>query len=186
MLLTKEESSFVVVPDGVYTAELADYKETTGKFGPNLKLFFNITGPIDEYVGASVTMLCPKKLQVGNKLDLALQALGIIAEVGQDVDIDSVLGVPCSVLVATKDQDGKTYSNIMKILPPAPARPAPRPVAAAPAPRPVVAAQRPVAAAPAARPVAAAPAQRPVPPRQAPQQAPAEEVAPAPAAGPWD
>jgi hypothetical protein len=156
--VTKEESSFVVVEDGVYEAELATVDDIEGRYGPSMKFNFTITGPdsvAPEFIGMTVNMLCTAKLAPGNKLDEALVALGGAVEIGEDVDPADYIGTKCRVSVQAKEKDGKTYANVIRVLPfkraAGGAPPAQRP-AAAPAQRP--------AAAPAQRP-AAAPAQRP-------------------------
>jgi len=139
VLFKMEEQENIPLEDGEYDAVLANLQEQAqGKFGPCVRFVFSVSG--GQYDGVSASTLCAAKLTPGNKLDTILRALGSEPlEVGETIDGENLIGKPCRIYVEPKEQNGKTYNNVVKVKPPR----AGTPVAAAPAAAPAAPAAAP-------------------------------------------
>lgn len=109
------------IPEGVYVARVDGFEQGTHeKYGETLKWTFTIQDTRSEVHGATVTAMCSTKVSPKSKLFSWLQAFGVMLEVDQQFDIESLLGQLCRVRVKnntqTKIVNGTektiTYSNV--------------------------------------------------------------------------
>lgn len=108
------------VDEGSYIAQVTGVKENPkGNYGPFLMWFFKLKNPTldQEPLGkdAVVTGITPCEFEAGKKLDMWLQAMGIVAETGEVVDTQDAIGTVVRILV--EDYEGKdgVTSRVMKV-----------------------------------------------------------------------
>ena len=119
MKIRAEEGGFekAHIPEGIHHAELIGINDAPdGQYGPRIALDFQVyyskkEGP------AKIGRVFGKKLTPKSQLWSAIEALGGKTEIGEDFDMDSMLGNPCRVMVEDyKDQNsGDTVSGINKV-----------------------------------------------------------------------
>jgi hypothetical protein len=117
--LTASKQEFEVLPVGEYLAQITDYEETTGNFGPQFKFRFEIVKP-KAHAGKALSAWCSQKLTSGSKKSKLWgwveSAFNRPIEVGEQVDLDDLVGrqVVLVVITDTKD-DGSEYNTISSI-----------------------------------------------------------------------
>lgn len=122
MKITKRE--FVTLETGTYPATVASLIETEGKFGPQLQWEFALEGD------STIRGWCSTSLST--KSTLYKWTRSLLGSVPDELDTDTLAGMPCrlSVVVKTHD-DGSEYNRVENVLPPrASAKRVPVPVVA--------------------------------------------------------
>jgi len=114
MRLSKEEASGAI-EEGVYTAKLNAIEEKDGKWGPFLSWAFKIDDSDSDFDGVVVLGMTPTKWAEGEKTDKWLQAFGVDASVGDDFDLDDIIGKKVQIMVQNKTQGDKEYSNVISL-----------------------------------------------------------------------
>ena len=109
------------IPEGIYVARVDGLVTVNHEtYGEGIKWTFTVQDTRPEVHGASVTAMCSTKVSPKSKLFSWLQAFGIILDVDQQFDIESLLGQVCKVRVKNNTQTkvvngverSITYSNV--------------------------------------------------------------------------
>lgn len=113
-VMTAEESSFEMIPEGtIIAAKVAEIEKKTLDFGDRLNWKFEITesGPYKEYkingsTSLKFTIDPPSKFY-----EWAVQLTGRTFEVGESVDTDDLIGLPCRIEIEHQQdkQDEERY-----------------------------------------------------------------------------
>lgn len=106
-----------LVEDGVYPAKLTAIKQFENAYGPRLGFEFTLGGTA---AGQTVMRSTTPKLTAKSKLaDLIQGITGELLspeEVYSGVDLETLIGKPCQVLVRqSRSKNGKVYSNIEQV-----------------------------------------------------------------------
>ena len=120
MLKPKSRESAAVVPDGTYRAALSKVSQFENAYGSRIGFEFTLQSKGVE--GAKVMRSTSPNLSPSGKLADLLR--GILAreltteELTKGVDVESLVGHECSVLVlSAKGKNGATYSNVERVFP---------------------------------------------------------------------
>jgi len=115
------------VPEGIYSARVDGLESINhAEYGEGIKWSFTIQDPNNSAVhGAIVTTISSTKVSPKSKLYSWLQAFGILLDVDQQFDIESLLGQMCRIKVANKIQKKVvggvertlTFSNVIGVGP---------------------------------------------------------------------
>ncbi len=119
MKIKAEESNGFERPhiqEGLHHAEfLSSNDAPDGKFGARIALDF-VVYPGKTQKPVKIGRVFGKKLTPKARLWEALESIGATLEVGKELDIDSLLGSRCRVMVEDyKDNEGKMVSGITKV-----------------------------------------------------------------------
>lgn len=111
--LTATKSEFEVYPVGEYLAQVVDFEETEGNFGPQFRFRFEFLKP-KAYAGKQISAWCSKKLAGGSKKSKLWTwveaAYNRPLTEGEEVDIDLLIGRQVVLVVVTEpksDGDGE-------------------------------------------------------------------------------
>jgi hypothetical protein len=134
--ITRPLTNQTIVQEGVYNGceiESADIMEMDSQFhetGKRDVLNLKVRIPLPN--GDSATLFYAPNLAWGAKSRMVklLQDLEALPDPGEDLDLDSLVGMKVTVFVENVEKDDKTYSNIVKmkkekgtaVRPPVPAR----------------------------------------------------------------
>ncbi len=120
MLKPKSRESAAVVPDGTYRAALSKVSQFENAYGSRIGFEFTLQSKGVE--GAKVMRSTSPNLSPSGKLADLLR--GILArelttdELTKGVDVESLVGAECSVLVlSATGKNGVTYSNVERVFP---------------------------------------------------------------------
>lgn len=104
------------IPEGLHHAELLSNSDAPdGKFGARIALDFVVYHSKTEKP-VKIGRVFGKKLTPKAQLFDALESIGANLEVGNNFDIDSLLGNKCRVMIEDyKDNEGKVVSGITKV-----------------------------------------------------------------------
>jgi len=119
----KEAEAPEPIPVGVYPAKLTYWEERdTGKFGPFVRLEFEITK--GDCAGSKRSLVASAKLTKGknsettSKLFKAISVLlGREPRPDEEVSLKELLGVGCQILVEDKQGDDNGWQNVSKLMP---------------------------------------------------------------------
>lgn len=120
MLLKPKSAPAVVVPDGTYRATLSKVTQFENAYGQRIGFEFALQGKgVD---GLKVMRSTAPNLSASSKLaDVLRGLLGrelTAKELEAGVDVEKLVGLPCSVLVLqAKGKTGAVYSNVERIFP---------------------------------------------------------------------
>jgi hypothetical protein len=111
-----EKTIYTVLETGVYPATVESIEETSGQFGPQLKVKFDLGG--DNHISAWASQA------LGEKSKLGKWTRAILGNIPETLDTASLIGKPCrlSVTVKTRD-DGTEYNRVDEVLAPKAATP---------------------------------------------------------------
>ena len=114
---TAEEAA-TTVPEGEFDGEVSGVQDMDGQHGPMVRIEFTLATD-DEWDGRRVTGLASKKLNETTKLGRWVAAIiGHMPEVGEEVTIEDLLHKHCRVVIKHKTSpDGKTFANVVEVLP---------------------------------------------------------------------
>lgn len=122
ILTAKESEAPEPIDEGLYTASLIKTEESKGNFGEYIKFFFEIIE--GKFKGIAKTYLASKKLSFNKSgknsklFDLVKTLTGDTVNSGYQLDIDSLLGKTCMILVKTdKTENGTTYQSVREVMP---------------------------------------------------------------------
>lgn len=114
MGITVPQTTYRVIPAGWYTAKLFSVEETEGKFGPQLKLQWDL----GEVEGQQTELMswCSKTFSSKSKLyEIATVLFKKQIKDGYALDTDHIIGREADVMVETKlTGDGKEFSKITR------------------------------------------------------------------------
>ena len=127
MKVVKEKAD--VIAEGLYTAKLQAIDEGEGKFGAYFRWTFKIIDDDGEYDEKQVTGQSNTRFTVGGKLEKWVGAFGMQAEVGEEIDLDDLIGHKVQIMVGNKVQNDREYSNVVQVLSIRVKKPKPAPVA---------------------------------------------------------
>ncbi len=118
-----EKTVYTVLDTGVYPATVESIEETTGQFGPQLKVKFDLGN--DNSLSAWTSQALSDKSKLGQ------WTKAILGAIPETLDTSTLIGKPCrlSVVLKAKD-DGTEYNRIDAVLAPkaaAPKGPKPQP-----------------------------------------------------------
>lgn len=120
-ILTAEKQVWEVFPTGEYLAQITDFEEESGNFGPQFRIKFELVKP-KAHAGKSISGWCSQKLISGNKKSKLWgwveAAWNRPVEVGEEVDLDDLVGRQVVLVVITESkEDGTEYNKISAIKP---------------------------------------------------------------------
>lgn len=182
-VLTK--TKFVPIPEGVYNLKIVKFETKEQKAQPGTFYYLWTIQVLDtlpeEFIGKDTFgVITAMELTENNNLSKFLTNVGIAVDVGEDIDIDTLINFKFvgKIIISTNQKSGKANNGLGTVTIPeyknfearqqrggSTAKPVQR-QAAAPAPAPAPAVRQPVAQSvqrPAARPTAAVPASAPRP-----------------------
>ncbi len=120
MLKPKSKENAAIVPDGTYKAALSKVTQFDNAYGQRIGFEFTLQSKGVE--GAKVLRSTSPNLSPSGKLADLLR--GILAreltadELTKGVDVESLVGAECSVLVlSATGKNGVTYSNVERVFP---------------------------------------------------------------------
>jgi hypothetical protein len=130
MALTLTASDYTVVDDGEYPAKFTGYDARETQFGDAVIMSFELMD--EEHHGITVSGMASQKLSPKSKLRGWIEGmLGRALAVGENVNIDALIGSKVMLYITTEDTDKGMFNRIEKIR-------VPKKKAAKPAPKPVV------------------------------------------------
>lgn len=133
MGIVVEQTVFEPIPTGEYPAKVASVEEVEGKYGPQLKINFDLTAPGLE--GRKLAAWTNRIFAHGKPLfTLAEAAFGAPIPEGYALNTDDVVGRPLRLVIVEKTKDGKTFSRVEGYKPAAKKVKAPAPTAPPPPP----------------------------------------------------
>ena len=107
MGIVKEESSFELVEEGMYPVEVVDVMKE--RQYNSFRITFEILE--GEYEGETVLGWVQRVLKDGWKLDRWLKALGIELEIGEEFEIEDILGSQATAQVIVHEKDDGSVLN---------------------------------------------------------------------------
>lgn len=122
--VTKTETQVVMIPNGMYVAQVSGISEATGtgKFGKWYALKFQFTlfdqnpeinnKPVSGMVFYKMINNVPS-INPGDKLDSWLTALGITVSMNTQFDVEKLVGAPCYVKVENSESGGKDRKSVV-------------------------------------------------------------------------
>ena len=104
------------IPEGLHHAVFLNISEAPdGKFGARVALDFAVYYSKTQKP-VKIGRVFGKKLTPKSQLWEALEAIGAELEVGEEIDINTLVGRKCRVMIEDyKDNEGKTVSGISKV-----------------------------------------------------------------------
>ncbi len=116
-LFKVESSGLPLIKEGEYEAVFDGYEDVEkAKFGPTIKLKFRITE--GEYKDTVIDMLASAKLTPKTKFGQVVSTLkGGELKVDEELDLESLVGTPCTIVVVTIHADSGDFSRIEKLKP---------------------------------------------------------------------
>jgi hypothetical protein len=104
------------IPEGLHHAVFLNIKDAPdGKFGARVALDFAVYYSKNQKP-VTIGRVFGKKLTPKSQLWDALEAIGADIEVGKEIDINSLVGRKCRVMIEDyKDNEGKLVSGISKV-----------------------------------------------------------------------
>jgi len=120
VLKPKAKEQADLVPDGSYKAELTKINQFQNAYGE--RIGFEFTLKDKAVAGLKVMRSTSPQLSASGKLaDVLRGILGrelTTAELSKGIDVDSLVGMECGVLVLqAKAKNGNIYSNVERIFP---------------------------------------------------------------------
>ena len=120
VLKPKAKEQADLVPDGSYQAQVSKIHQFQNAYGE--RIGFEFTLKDRAVAGLKVMRGTSTQLSASGKLaDVLRGILGrelTAAELSKGIDVDSLVGMECGVLVLqTKSKNGNTYSNVERIFP---------------------------------------------------------------------
>lgn len=116
MKISKEEASGAI-EEGVYVARVSSIEEKEGRWGTFLSWAFQIDDPESEHDGRVILGMTPSRWAEGEKTDRWLQAFGISANVGDEFDLDELVGKRVQIMVQNRTQGDREFSNVISLKP---------------------------------------------------------------------
>ena len=118
-----EKTVYTALDTGVYNAVVESIEETTGQFGPQLKIRFDLGD--NNYLSAWASQSLSDKSKLGK------WTRAILGNIPDTLDTSALIGKPCRLSVVTKTRDdGTEFNRIDEVLAPktaAPKGPKPQP-----------------------------------------------------------
>ena len=104
------------IPEGLHHAVFLNISDAPdGKFGARVALNFAVYYSKTQKP-VNIGRVFGKKLTPKSQLWEALESIGVDIEVGKEIDINSLLGQKCRVMIEDyKDHEGKTVSGISNV-----------------------------------------------------------------------
>jgi H2-forming N5,N10-methylenetetrahydromethanopterin dehydrogenase-like enzyme len=120
MKMRVEERGMDQVSDDVYTSSVSGVEKLVLPFGETFKIRFKIEGGPNN--GKEVSGLCKAALNPQTKLYGWLKQMNVVLNTGVEIDINSIVGKKCRVLVKNKQRDSPTgeklqFPNVSEVLP---------------------------------------------------------------------
>lgn len=118
-VMTATKAEFETLPTADYLAQITDYEEETGNYGPQFKFTFEIVSP-KAYAGKTRLAWCSQKLTSGQKKSKLWTwveaAYNRPISEGEAVDIDSLVGrqVVLTLISETRD-DGSEVNKVSAV-----------------------------------------------------------------------
>lgn len=119
--ITATKSEFEVIPTGEYLAELIDYEDTDGQFGPQYKLTWEIVKP-EKFAGKQRFDWCSQKLTSGGKMQSKLWGrvealINRPIEIGENIDMDSLISRRAILVIIEEVKGDDSYAKISSVKP---------------------------------------------------------------------
>ena len=120
-IMTAEKQTFEIFPTGEYLAQITDFEEEIGNFGPQFKFKFEFIKP-KAHAGKALCAWCSQKLTSGSKKSKLWgwveAAWNRPIDIGEEVDLDDLVGRQVVLVVITEaKEDGTEYNKISAIKP---------------------------------------------------------------------
>jgi hypothetical protein len=117
--LTASKAEFEVMPVGDYLAQITNYEEEVGNFGPQFKFTFEIVSP-KEYAGKNKVAWCSQKLTSGSKKSKLWgwveAAYNRPITEGEQVDIDTLVGRQVVLTLVVEPRDDGSEINKVQVI----------------------------------------------------------------------
>jgi hypothetical protein len=120
-IMTATKQEFEVLPTGDYLAQITDWEEDKGQYGPQFRFKFEIIKPKAQE-GKNLSGWCSKKLSKGGTRPSKLwtwceAAFNRPISEGENVDIDTLVGrqLVLSVIVEPKSDGDGEYNKIANV-----------------------------------------------------------------------
>lgn len=118
-VMVAKKAEFEVIPTGEYLAQITDYEEEQGNFGPQFKFRLEIVKP-KQYAEKTQLYWTSQKLTSGQRKSklwaFVEAAFNRMVEEGEQVDLDDVIGRQViMVLVSDAKDDGSEFNKISSI-----------------------------------------------------------------------
>lgn len=126
-----EQKQYTLLATGEYSAVISSLEETTGEYGPQLKIKFLLTDPA--YAGNELTAWASATFTPKSKLYGWTRAAFGVDTVPKTYNFnsDDLVNRPVRLVVVRKTkEDGSEFNRVDGVLPAAPVTPAPAPVPA--------------------------------------------------------
>lgn len=117
MVLIVKKEDYNKPEDGEYIAELVKIDEFKSPKNPSFGTSFKFQFKILEapYTNTVVSGLAPSTLKPGNKLDNWLSALGLTSNIGETIDVESLVGRQVRIYIIVDEKSG--YANVKMVKP---------------------------------------------------------------------
>ena len=119
--ITATKSEFESIPTGEYLAELIDYENTDGQFGPQYKLIWEIVKP-EKFAGKQRYDWCSKKLTTGGKMQSKLWGriealMNRPIQIGENIDLDALISRRAILVIVEEAKGDDVFAKIASVKP---------------------------------------------------------------------